>query len=810
MTDLQKQLHREDRGRIEAIGIIGSDVYDTLLILQALQPQFPDIKFFTTDLDARFLSPREREWTRDLLVVSGYGLTLHPELQKEIPPFRDSAQTAQFAATLAALGNTNLLRLAFVPPRRFEIGMHSAVDLSVSNALFPMIGADKTNGPWLHPLTPCEIYEKDHDHISKYFRRNVGLVLVIFVILALVCWCWKSLRELVVDRFWFSRPKLNYAEEDIGGPDGAEALLRELRVSLLPIFTWMKNKLPEEFQEPFSSSTKTSQNQNVQPIAPGLVGTAVDDFYKHQLKIALKKEQDAGDQEIETEKEKHLKKQAEEFVALLNRMLKMEDKDFPAEAKAAAKKLRPCFVSEWKWTGPWILSVIYWCMMGRVRESYCWRRYLDLLLKRLTQMKRSGSSRNEFESSALLAANAARVSTQEIFRLRYERLVCFWVGLIIFALLGWALVRAIWGDNFVREDGEPFSLTSGASEWPAEILRLLVCAAAIGCSYGLYRQMREAFFELTRKFRLSFRSPGTKGGFVQCLKRILRLLLLFLTLQSPGKPEPATGVRILKLWDQHRERVGFWQRPKRIILPLIFYTILCALVFWLFQQDPFDEVRGDNARWWNRWLICGSGILFVALTFLTMDSALLCREFILALNKGTTDYPEATRRHFARQRGDIDEDFLNYLNDWIDLKLIVDLTERVGKLVYYPAVLLFVLLLARNGWWDTLTWSAPLILVFTFNLLLALASVVILQRAAREAKSAAEDSLATKVKLLEASTAPSVEQNNANQAKQLLDEIRNLRQGAFAPFWENPVVGALFLSSGGTTALQLMIWFMNR
>src|SRR5258708_33574220 len=36
LTDLQKQLHRAGPGPIEAIGIIGSDLYDTLLILQAL------------------------------------------------------------------------------------------------------------------------------------------------------------------------------------------------------------------------------------------------------------------------------------------------------------------------------------------------------------------------------------------------------------------------------------------------------------------------------------------------------------------------------------------------------------------------------------------------------------------------------------------------------------------------------------------------------------------------------------------------------------------------------------------------------
>ena len=45
---------------------------------------------------------------------------------------------------------------------------------------------------------------------------------------------------------------------------------------------------------------------------------------------------------------------------------------------------------------------------------------------------------------------------------------------------------------------------------------------------------------------------------------------------------------------------------------------------------------------------------------------------------------------------------------------------------------------------------------------------------------------------------------------ELLEEMRQLRRGAFVPFWENPVVGAVFLSSGGTTMIQVFIWFMGR
>jgi hypothetical protein len=122
LEELEERLQREN-GRVKiAVGIVGSDVYDTLLILQALRHRFPHFLFFTTDLDARFWHPREMKWSRNLIVASAYGLMLHPDLQGGIAPFRDSTQTAQFAAALAALGNTDLACLTNVPPRRFEIG----------------------------------------------------------------------------------------------------------------------------------------------------------------------------------------------------------------------------------------------------------------------------------------------------------------------------------------------------------------------------------------------------------------------------------------------------------------------------------------------------------------------------------------------------------------------------------------------------------------------------------------------------------------------------------------------------------------
>ena len=54
LARLDESLRRERKGRISAIGVVGTDVYDKLLVLRALRKRFSRVWFFTTDLDARF------------------------------------------------------------------------------------------------------------------------------------------------------------------------------------------------------------------------------------------------------------------------------------------------------------------------------------------------------------------------------------------------------------------------------------------------------------------------------------------------------------------------------------------------------------------------------------------------------------------------------------------------------------------------------------------------------------------------------------------------------------------------------------
>jgi hypothetical protein len=101
--DRDAELRRTGQGHFAAIGVLGSDVYDKLLILQALRPQFPEALFFTTDLDALLLPQNKTRYTRNILVASSFGLTLAPKLQADIPPFRSTYQTSIFRATRLAV-----------------------------------------------------------------------------------------------------------------------------------------------------------------------------------------------------------------------------------------------------------------------------------------------------------------------------------------------------------------------------------------------------------------------------------------------------------------------------------------------------------------------------------------------------------------------------------------------------------------------------------------------------------------------------------------------------------------------------------
>jgi hypothetical protein len=157
---LREEYRSTDRPRPKAIGVVGTDVYDKLILLHALREQFGNtLLLFTTDLDARLLHHQQLRWTRNLIVFSHFGLELGRTYRQGLydtdnssedpaafPPFRESYQTAVFLACRDALEHGREKREGQKPlharspqeladvlgqPRIFEVGRVGAVDLSV-------------------------------------------------------------------------------------------------------------------------------------------------------------------------------------------------------------------------------------------------------------------------------------------------------------------------------------------------------------------------------------------------------------------------------------------------------------------------------------------------------------------------------------------------------------------------------------------------------------------------------------------------------------------------------------------------------
>jgi hypothetical protein len=179
---LVARIHDEGEGA-RAIGIMGTDPYDALLIIKALRPFFPHAIFFTLDLDARHLHPSEYKSTRNMLVASPFGLQLDGSLQRDVPPFRSSYQTSAYFAALQAVEHvtcesnghqpregpcTSAYHASMTPedrlydagphPRLFEVGRNGAVDLSV---------VDQEGIRTIHPLRPDLAYTEQYGQLKQ-------------------------------------------------------------------------------------------------------------------------------------------------------------------------------------------------------------------------------------------------------------------------------------------------------------------------------------------------------------------------------------------------------------------------------------------------------------------------------------------------------------------------------------------------------------------------------------------------------------------------------------------------------------------
>jgi len=186
----------------------------------------------------------------------------------------------------------------------------------------------------------------------------------------------------------------------------------------------------------------------------------------------------------------------------------------------------------------------------------------------------------------------------------------------------------------------------------------------------------------------------------------------------------------------------------------------------------------------------------------------LCRTFILHLQKSGSDWPDSTIARFEQETGIQDctdrkhGNWAGILSDWIDVRYIARYTQEVSELIWYPFIIIALLLAARSSLFDNWQLPAGLALVVLASITYAIACAVILQFTAAKAREIALSNMREKLVWAKGGS-PEL----AGQIDTLMGSIANLRQGAFRPISEQPLVRAILVtlsSYGGISIAEYL------
>jgi MFS family permease len=383
----------------------------------------------------------------------------------------------------------------------------------------------------------------------------------------------------------------------------------------------------------------------------------------------------------------------------------------------------------------------------------------------------------------------------------------FQVGVLLVGSLALLLLLPICYAH-TREDQESFELYEGVSVWPTVILRLLasgLCCFYIAKALGALKKRND---ELNEDFSIAF--PTAKyPGFWAGLREICR---------TWTEPPPKDG-RVTTLWQVFADHGVPWQRVFRTAVLAAPILVLYWLLFLLFDPTVV-QARGWIAKCCYIVVLVLTVPTLAGLLMFVVDATLLSYRFVTALaGQRERKWPAKLLAESAKkwglevqfdQRPEVAEiwEAPRAVGQWLSIRLIDAVTYVVAaKLIYYPFVVLLVLVVAQNPLFDNWHWNTPLALTALFIAGVAVVCAVMLQGAAKDARSRA---LAALDELVRASGGQG-DRVAPEKLAQIRTEIEDTNTGAFAGFSQNPVVRAVLLplvGGGGLTALEAFLRYL--
>ncbi len=423
--------------------------------------------------------------------------------------------------------------------------------------------------------------------------------------------------------------------------------------------------------------------------------------------------------------------------------------------------------------------------------------------------------------------------------------------LLIFLLLGIVIFLQ-------TPSGEPLALLAGASTWPTEFIRIFSVVLSLVFIWCVIYRLHNNWLDLGSRYFWVGKEKGSHGvtvsqvwsGFIARIKhpitnlkalkltqvlpaimviimifimrivfpialplfwKILMLvgvwgtLIVFWWLAIYGRIWKSVHVLSVNKWvakcAPNTDAADMWrtygeygagdQRFLRAIAYVLLYMTFGSILFAILGP-PASPCRGVIACGIDKAILGFSVLSMLVLLFLVVDAARLCICWVSSLREQELDW-DKTMKPGYEQRLKLSD---SHVVAWMKVHLIGERTAEVTRLIYYPVLIILLMLLARSTYFDNWDFPQALAIVVGLNFIIALGSIVRLNFVARSVR---EDILR---KLQEEKLAADKQQSKSYESdpaerKELISQLEELQIGAYLKVWDQPAVRATLLLLGG-------------
>lgn len=336
---------------------------------------------------------------------------------------------------------------------------------------------------------------------------------------------------------------------------------------------------------------------------------------------------------------------------------------------------------------------------------------------------------------------------------------------------------------------EPLAFRSGISIWPSEMLRLIAFFLAIHFLIKAHVGLRRNEVAVNDHFHLTSPQVGFRDSWrLKNLRLGLRRWKEHAAWMHPDTPVPAEHA-----WTAYLRRNQFWPRAIRVVVLCLLYLTFSVCAFLALFPAPVVPARGAIAFAFDGAVLFATVVSLIVLTFYVVDAIQLNSNFIRIFTYGLTQWKENIPPGSNRTPPLEPEEISRYH----DIVFVAERTEVVARLIWYPLIVLSLMVLARSSLFDNWSWPPGLIMIFGVNAMWAIGSAIYLRRTAEQLRGTAIENL-DRLRL-----ASYKQFYKRRTFEELLSEIRTLKKGAFAPLSEQPFIRAILVPSGGLGLLAV-------